>query len=295
MEFHQCQVFDGQVANVIVSPEVFQIVLEHEEEERTEGAKDDEELDHEAGQAFETESDRGGYLHEGLLETQQPTELDGRGEHRQGDEIFVSVVEQGHVRQSNVLVSLGLGNLLRHLRRHNGLGDVQEQGEIREHNGDQVKGVVRVFEEGSTALLLEDRQHVDGVVENGEHEEDLGHSHDHSEKVQVGKEPKHLDGVVRSHSSGDELGRAGDDREQVHLCSSEGATAFMEKMLDLFATDLSIVDGEFHEQGPCSVVHPFFCLEQLNSALEVVDVALELENVSASAVAANERVGRIGF
>ncbi len=66
-------------------PEVLQVVLEHEEEEGGEGAEDDHELHGEGGEPLEAEPHGGHDLHEGLLEAKQLGELDGGGEHREGE------------------------------------------------------------------------------------------------------------------------------------------------------------------------------------------------------------------
>ena len=66
-------------------PEVLQVVLEHEEEEGGEGAEDDHELHGEGGEPLEAEPHGGHDLHEGLLEAKQLGELDGGGEHPEGE------------------------------------------------------------------------------------------------------------------------------------------------------------------------------------------------------------------
>ncbi len=82
--------------------EVVQIILEHEEEESREGTKNDGKLHYESAESNEAESNRRRDLHEGLVETDQSGDLQSGGEHSEGQDILIILVEQGWDCQPDV-------------------------------------------------------------------------------------------------------------------------------------------------------------------------------------------------
>ena len=73
--------------------EVSEVCAQDEEEEAAEGAKDDDKLDDEGGEADKAEFDGCSNLLEGFLEAEQPAELEHAGEDGEGDGVVVVGVD----------------------------------------------------------------------------------------------------------------------------------------------------------------------------------------------------------